>query len=84
MEQQTVSRGRGRPRPTETIDRDNQIHALLAHEGALSRGQIAEETGLTTDLVRLALRRLRDGGLVRQCLRDGGVVWSVTDGTPCP
>lgn len=81
---QTVRRDRGRPRPAETIERDEHIHDLLADEGALSRGQIAQKTGLTTDLVRLALRRLRDGGLVRQCLRDGVVVWSLADGTPCP
>jgi len=81
--EQIVSRGRGRPRPAETIDRDERIHTLLA-SGARSRGQIAQETGLTTDLVRLALRRLRRDGRVRQCLRDGVVVWSLDDDTPCP
>jgi hypothetical protein len=81
MEQQTVRRGR--PRPAETIERDDQIHTLLA-SGALSRGQIAQETGLTTDLVHLALRRLQRDGRVRQCLQGGVIVWSVTDGTPCP
>lgn len=81
MEQQTVRRGR--PRPVETIERDARIHTLLA-DGSLSRGQIAQETGLTADLVHLALRRLQRDGRVRQCLRDGVVVWSVADGTPCP
>lgn len=83
MEQQTVGRGRGRPRPAETIDRDEYIYVLLA-DGALSRGQIAQRAGLTTDLVRLALRRLQKGGRVRQCLQQGVIVWSVADGTPCP
>lgn len=80
--QQTTPR-RGRPRPTETIERDDRIHALLA-KGARSRGQIAQETGLTTDLVHLALRRLQRDGRVRQCLQAGVIVWSVADGSPCP
>lgn len=80
--QQTAPR-RGRPRPVETIERDERIHALLA-EGACSRSEIAHETGLTTDLVYLALTRLRRDGRVRQCLEGGVIVWSVNDGTPCP
>lgn len=80
--QQTAPR-RGRPRPAATIERDNRIHTLLT-QGARSRGQIAQATGLTTDLVHLALRRLQKDGRVRQCLHEGVIVWSVTDGTPCP
>lgn len=80
--QQTVPR-RGRPRPVETIERDDRIHALLTEE-ARSRGQLAQATGLTTDLVHLALGRLKRAGRVRQCLQDGVIVWSVADGTPCP
>jgi len=80
--QQTVPR-RGRPRPAETIERDETIHQLLT-EGSRSRGQLAQETGLTTDLVALALGRLRRANRVRQCLQDGVIVWSVADGTPCP
>lgn len=80
--QQTAPR-RGRPRPAATIERDNRIHTLLT-QGARSRGQIAQATGLTTDLVHLALRRLQKDGRVRQCLHEGIIVWSVDDGTPCP
>ncbi|MEU9323172.1 hypothetical protein AB0D91_05070 [Streptomyces canus] len=80
--QQTAAR-RGRPRPAETIERDETIHQLLA-AGFCSRGQLAQETGLTTDLVALALGRLRRAGRIRQCLQDGVIVWSVVDGTPCP
>lgn len=80
--QQTAPR-RGRPRPAETIERDNRIHALLAGYPR-SRGQIARETGLSTDLVHLALRRLQRDGRVQQCLKGGVIVWSVADGTPCP
>jgi predicted Rossmann fold nucleotide-binding protein DprA/Smf involved in DNA uptake len=80
--QQTAPR-RGRHRPAETIERDQRIHELLT-AGSMSRGQLAQETGLTTDLVALALSRLRRAGRVRQCLHDGVIVWSVADGTPCP
>jgi hypothetical protein len=80
--QQTAPR-RGRPRPAETIERDEHIHRLLI-DGALSRGQLAQQTGLTADLVALALGRLRRAGRVRQCLQDGVIVWSIADGTPCP
>lgn len=80
--QQTAPR-RGRPRPAETIERDERIYGLLA-EGSMSRGQLAQETDLTTDLIALALGRLRRDGRVRQCLDGGVIVWSVADGTPCP
>lgn len=83
MSQTAERRGRGRPRPAETIERDDRIYGLLA-EGALSRSQIAVETGLTTDLVALALRRLKRDGRARQCLQGGVIVWSVSDDTPCP
>jgi hypothetical protein len=80
--QQTAPR-RGRPRPAETIERDEHLYNLLA-QGSRSRGQLAHETGLTADLVALALGRLRRADRVRQCLQDGVIVWSVADGTPCP
>lgn len=82
--QQTAAR-RGRPRPAETIERDETIHQLLT-EGSRSRGQLAQETGLTTDLVALALGRLRRAGRVERCLDEerGVIVWSINDGTPCP
>lgn len=80
--QQTATR-RGRPRPIETIERDERIYELLAAE-SMSRGQLAQQTSLTTDLVALALGRLRRDGRVRQCLDGGVIVWSVADGTPCP
>jgi hypothetical protein len=82
MQTQATPR-RGRPRPPETIERDEHLYTLLTH-GAHSRGQLAQETGLTTDLVALALGRLRRAGRIRQCLHDGVIVWSIADGTPCP
>ena len=83
MPQTAERRGRGRPRPAETIERDDCIYGLLK-KGALSRGQIAVETGLTTDLVALSLKRLKRDERVRQCLQGGVIVWSVATDTPCP
>jgi len=80
---QQTERRRGRPRSTETIERDEHIYELLT-QGFSSRGQLAQQTGLTTDLVALALGRLRRAGRVRQCLQGGVIVWSVADDTPCP
>ncbi|MDT0387796.1 hypothetical protein [Streptomyces dubilierae] len=80
--QQTTPR-RGRPRPAETIERDERIYTILT-AGPRSRGQLAQETDLSTDLVHLALGRLRRAGRVRQCLSGGVIVWSVADDTPCP
>jgi hypothetical protein len=83
MQTQATPR-RGRPRPAETIERDNHLYTLLTN-GARSRGQLAQETGLTTDLVALALGRLHRAGRTRRCLGENGVImWSVADGTPCP
>lgn len=80
--QQTRNRG-GRPRPAETIERDERILALLAG-GPSSRGAIARAAGLEVGLVRLALERLHRAGRIRQCLASGTVVWTVADGQPCP
>lgn len=76
---------RGRPRPTVTIDRDEQIHALLV-ERPRTRGQLAAELGLSGSLVHLSLKRLQaeEPPRVRQCAHKGVIVWSVADGTPCP
>ncbi|MDJ1137939.1 helix-turn-helix domain-containing protein [Streptomyces iconiensis] len=74
---------RGRPRPSETISRDDRIYTLLA-DGPLSRNELAAATGLEKSIVYLALARLRTAGRIRQCVRDGVIVWAHADGTPCP
>jgi hypothetical protein len=74
---------RGRPRPTTTIERDENIHALLADKPR-TRNNLAEETGLRPSLVYLALDRLRTAGRIRQCIQDGSIIWAIADGTPCP
>lgn len=74
---------RGRPRSDATMARDEHIHQLLT-DRSRSRGELAAATGLRPGLVHLALRRLLAAGRVRQCASCGTIVWSVTDGTPCP
>jgi DNA-binding CsgD family transcriptional regulator len=74
---------RGRPRPANTIARDEEIYALLA-DGPRSRNSIATQLGLEKSLVYLALDRLRHTGRIRQCIQDSAIVWAIADGTPCP
>lgn len=73
----------GRPRPSETVARDETIHQLLA-ERPRTRNELAAATGLQPSIVYLALDRLRNAGRIRQCIQDGCIVWAVNDGTPCP
>jgi DNA-binding transcriptional regulator GbsR (MarR family) len=53
---------RGRPRPQETIDRDEQIWRLLEEGKPLTRGEIMEKTGLSPVQIYLSLNRLRSIG----------------------
>lgn len=79
-----VKRGRGRPRPSETMKRDEQIMELL-RTGPRTRNQICKETGLTTSIVYLSLDRLRKRDQVRLCQgRAAERLWSVDVDEPCP
>lgn|SRR5512139_554758 len=55
---------RGRPRPQETIDRDNKILGLLHEHGKCTRYMLVDQTGLPQSQVYLSLSRLRRKGLV--------------------
>lgn len=59
-----AKRGRGRPRPSEAIQRDKYILFLLKKE-SLTRNQLCELTGLDTSIVYLSLSRLRRQGKTR-------------------
>lgn len=80
--QQTAAR-RGRPRPVETIERDERIYKLIA-DGTGSRSALARATGLDRPTVALCVQRLKKAGRIRTCADGGAIVWSVADGTPCP
>jgi len=86
MEQnETARRRRGRPRPTENIDRDNMIEEILRKQGAMTRNALADQIKLSYSLTYLALDRLRKQGRVRRCLQDKGLtVWTTEVENPCP
>lgn len=75
-------RGPGRPRDPAVMARDEHVYQLLA-KGTRSRSALATETGHTRDTIYLSLTRLRRAGRVRQCLKNGAIVWAINDGNPC-
>lgn len=81
---QTTPRRVGRPRDPQVKARDESIYDLIAN-GTASRSALAAASGHDRDAVYLSCKRLQNQGRIRQCLgENGAVVWSVTDGTPCP
>lgn len=81
--QETEPRRLGRPRSAETLARDEEIYTLIT-EGARSRGELADQTGLPAGIVALAIGRLRRAERVEQRLDRGRIVWAIAEGTPCP
>lgn len=82
-ETESEPRRRGRPRPQETIDRDEKILAELA-EGQATRNALAKRLELDNTATYLALDRLRKQGRVRKCAGDGPhTIWALADGQPC-
>lgn len=79
-------RPRGRPRPAETVQRDEAILSLLRRDGAQTRNQIAEQLGVEKVKAYLSLDRLRRAGLVRTCTSaaPGSTLWSASVNKPCP
>jgi site-specific DNA-cytosine methylase len=65
---------RGRPRPSETIDRDQKVFDVLATSG-LTRETISTTLGLESNLVYLSLWRLKRDGRVERVRHDGANVW---------
>lgn len=61
---------RGRPRPLETIRRDEKTLRLL-HQQPLSRDELAYRLGCTSHLAYLSLWRLRQLGQVERV----GTAW---------
>jgi predicted ArsR family transcriptional regulator len=79
-------RPRGRPRPQETIDRDQAILAYLTEHGPTTRNAVAEALGLSKTVAYLSLDRLRREGRTRLCGPAGGpdAVWTTEVDQPCP
>lgn len=79
---------RGRPRPEETIRRDEHVLRIL-RSGAMSRNRLWEKLSAEGDLVSpsqvwLSLDRLRRDGRVKLCQGIGERVWTCKIDEPCP
>ncbi len=79
---------RGRPRPDETIRRDERVLSIL-RTGALSRNRLRDKLNETDETVSasqvwLSLDRLRREGKVKLCQGIGERVWSCDVDEPCP
>lgn len=72
-------RGRGRPRPPETIARDNAVHALLVGadpEDGISKESIAAELGEKEQQVYSSLRQLtKEGRAETRYVKPHGYRW---------
>ena len=75
-------RGRGRPRPQETIDRDNAVHALLVSSDAgngISKEAIGAELGEKEQQVYSSLRQLsKEGRAETRYVKPHGYRWFAT------
>jgi predicted ArsR family transcriptional regulator len=82
----TTKRPRGRPRPQETIDRDNAVLAYLTEHGPQTRNALADALGQEKSRIWLSLDRLRRDGRVRLCGPQGGpeAIWTTEVSAPCP
>lgn len=71
-------RGRGRPRPADTVNRDEQVFAALAL-APRGREDLAREFGVNLNIIYMSLIRLRKQGRV-QPVRDGKYhLWTQTN-----
>ena len=70
-------RGRGRPRPDETIERDRTLYEHLKTNGPRGRWDLAADFNVNVNIIYLSLHRLRRAGLVQK-VRDGKFhLWAV-------
>lgn len=79
---------RGRPRPEETIRRDELVLSILKGQ-PMSRNRLWEKLSTEGDLaspsqVWLSLDRLRKEGRVKLCQGIGERVWTSNVDEPCP
>ena len=73
-----TARRRGRPRPDETINRDELVLTRLREAGvAMTRDEVAQAAELTPAKAYLSLWRLRRDGHVQRVHQDGKHRWIV-------
>lgn len=70
----TSEGGRGRPRPSATLERDEKVFEFLG-EGGKTRPEVAEKFELSVAEAYLSLARLRTAGRVQAERRDGKMTW---------
>lgn len=70
-------KGRGRPRPEITKQRDEEIFLALHNNGPTGRAQIAEWFNVNQNVVYLSLGRLRAAGRVEKVRRGKYHLWAV-------
>lgn len=73
-----TKRGRGRPRPQFTVQRDAQVLEYLTNNGPSARTAIADAYGVNINVIYLSLNRLRDAGKVCRVRRGRRHLWEVT------
>ena len=65
----TEKKGRGRPRPLSTIERDEAVYELLSGEWK-SRQELADRLQVNSNIIYMSLVRLRNAGRALK-VRDG-------------
>lgn len=77
MEPAQPKRGRGRPRPQETIDRDNAVHNVLrSNPAGVSKAELARALGEKEQQVYSSLRQLtKEGRAQNRYVKDVGYRW---------
>lgn len=70
-------RGRGRPRPDFTRERDEQVFQILHVNGPTGRAEIAQRLQVNANIVYLALGRLRVAGRIEKVRNGKYHLWAV-------
>jgi hypothetical protein len=78
----------GRPRPQDTIARDNAVYETLVANGPLTRSAVAEKMSITPSLAYMSLFRLARDGRVRRTQGGEGDAkshtWEAVPEAPAP
>jgi hypothetical protein len=70
----------GRPRPQETLERDEQAYAAIVQNGPQTSVSLGELMGVEKSIAYLCLWRLRKAGRVERFRSDSGAhTWRVAE-----
>lgn len=70
-------KGRGRPRPDFTKQRDEEVFLALHNNGPTSRAQIAIWLNVNQNVIYLSLSRLRKVGRIEKVRQGKHHLWAV-------